>query len=74
MTATFEFRKIDGDVIAFVRRRYGLSFPAALKHFDIETNYKPVPKRKEPPISLERRLARTLALAVEYGKEAPSVR
>jgi DNA primase len=62
-----------GDVIAFFRQRYGLSFPAVLKHFHIESDYKPVPKKKEPPIPLERRLARTLAFAVEYGKDAPHV-
>jgi DNA primase len=60
-----------GDVIEFVRRRYRLSFPEALKHLNIESDYKPTPKPKEPPMSLERRLARKLALAVEYGMEAP---
>src|SRR5215831_2608205 len=30
-----------GDVLQFVRRRYRLSFPEALKHFKIDTNYRP---------------------------------
>jgi len=63
-----------GDVIAFVRQRYGLSFPDALKHFHIESDYKRVRRKKEPPIlSLERLAARNLAAAVEYGKDAPYV-
>lgn len=63
-----------GDVLAFVQLRYRLSFPEALKHFNIESGYRPTSKPKEPPMSLERRLARKLALAVEYGKDAPNVR
>jgi DNA primase len=62
-----------GDVIEFVRQRYGLSFPDALKRFQIESHYKPLPKKPQPPISLERRLARMIAMAVEYGKETPDV-
>jgi DNA primase len=58
-----------GDVLDFVRRRYGLSFPEALKRFRIETDYIPAPKPKEPPMFLEQRLARKLAMAVEYGME-----
>lgn len=61
-----------GDVLAFVRLRDGLSFPDALKHFHIETNYRPTtpkPKPKEPPMSLDQMLARKLAMAVEYGME-----
>jgi DNA primase len=60
-----------GDVLAFVRLRYGLSFPDALKHFHVETTYRSTPRRKEPPITLERMLARKLAMAVEYGMEMP---
>jgi DNA primase len=63
-----------GDVIEFVRQRYDLSFPDALKHFRIESNYNQSPKKREPPIALERRLARALAIAVEYGKDSSSVR
>lgn len=63
-----------GDVIAFVRQRYGLSFPDALKRFHIETDYKPLPRKQQSPMSLDQRLARMLAMAVEYGKDAPSVR
>jgi DNA primase len=60
-----------GDVLEFVRLHYGLSFPDALKHFQIETDYQSKPKRKELPISLDQMLARKLALAVEYGMEMP---
>jgi len=58
-----------GDVLAFVQQRYGLSFPEALKHLHIDSDYKPKPRRMQPPISLERQLARSLAMAVEYGME-----
>jgi DNA primase len=61
-----------GDVLEFVRLRYQLSFPDALKRFHIETRYQPKPKRKEPPISLDRMLARKLAMAIEYGTETPA--
>lgn len=60
-----------GDVLEFVRRRYQLSFPDALKHFQIETTFQPKPKRKGRPMSLDRMLARKLAMAVEYGMEMP---
>lgn len=62
-----------GDVLAFVRQRYSLSFPEALKHFHIETSYRPTEKREEPPMSLDQMLARKLAMAVEWGKDAPHV-
>jgi hypothetical protein len=64
-----------GDVIAFVRLRAGLSFPAALKHLHVESDYRPVRRKKEPPpiLSLERLAARKLAMAVEFGKDAPYV-
>src|SRR5215469_687472 len=60
-----------GDVLAFVQRRYNLSFPDALKRLNIQSDYRPTPKPKEPPMSLERRLARKLAMAVKYGTEMP---
>jgi DNA primase len=60
-----------GDVVAFVQRRYNLTFPEALKRLNIATDYQPQARPKEPPMSLERRLARKLALAVEYGMQAP---
>lgn len=63
-----------GDVLEFVRLRYQLSFPDALNHFHIECSYQPRPKKKEPRMSLEQRLARKLAMAVEYGKDSPNVR
>ncbi len=63
-----------GDVIAFVQKRYGLSFPDALQRLGIqsERSYS-APRKEEPVISLERQLARKLALAVEYGDEVPCV-
>lgn len=60
-----------GDVLEFVRLRYNLSFPDALKRFHIETSYQPKPKRKGRPMSLDRMLARQLAMAVAYGMEMP---
>jgi DNA primase len=61
-----------GDILQFVRLRYGLSFPDALKRFHIETSYRPKPRPKEPPMSLEQMVARKLARAVEYGMEHPA--
>jgi DNA primase len=60
-----------GDVLEFVRLRYRLSFPDALKRLHIESSYQPKPKKKTPPKSLDQMLARKLALAVEYGTEMP---
>ena len=61
-----------GDILQFVRLRYKLSFPAALKHFQIETKYRPPAKPKGPPMSVEQILARKLASAVEYGMGGPA--
>jgi len=61
-----------GDVVAFVQQRYSKSFPEALKPFHIETDYQPKPRRREPPMSIERQLARKLAMAVEFGTESPA--
>jgi len=58
-----------GDVVAFVMLRQKLSFKDALKHFHIDRTYRPMPKPKEPPTSLDQMLARKLAMAVEYGTE-----
>lgn len=61
-----------GDVLQFVRLRYKLSFPDALKRLRVESKYQPKRKpKREPPMSLDQLLARKLATAVEYGMEAP---
>jgi DNA primase len=61
-----------GDVIEFVRLRYKLSFPDALRHLRIESKYQPKRKPKRQAMSLDRLLARKLAMAVEYGMEMPA--
>jgi hypothetical protein len=62
-----------GDVIEFIRQRYGLSFSDALKRLGIQGDYRPAARKKacSPTLSLERWLAQRLALAVEYGAEVP---
>jgi|SRR5215467_2915050 len=63
-----------GDVLEFVRLRYGSSFPDALKRLGIQTAYRPSRKEAEiEPLSIDQWLARKLALAVEYGPEVPRV-
>jgi DNA primase len=60
-----------GDVIEFVRKRYRLSFPDALKRLGIR-DYRPVPRKQYPApvLPLNQRLARMLAQAVEGGIES----
>lgn len=62
-----------GDVLEFLRLRYNLSFPDALKRLHIESKYQPKrkSKRDRPPMSLDQLLARKLARAVVYGMEMP---
>jgi len=65
-----------GDVLEFLRLRYELSFPDALKRLGIEADRRPSRSKRKPelePLSIDRWLARKLAMAVEYGTEVPSV-
>jgi CHC2 zinc finger len=57
------------DIINFVRQRYGLSFPDALKHLGIENGSFPCPARKSQPKSA----ARLLAEAVVNGPEPTEI-